>query len=117
MTKEKFLALLKTLNGDTNFVVLIIQTLFEDLPPTVAWSLAHNLYLKYYWDGPLYKVISNLNKKEHLFSSYEDCANYLKQLGYDATASKVASAFQRRSTSYCNHTFINDETKEITYYE
>lgn len=119
ITKQKFIDLLKTLDPDPNFKVLIIQTLMEELPPSVSWDLSHALYLKYFYDGPLYSLKNNLNGKTRVFASYDDVANYLKALGYDTNATQVKSAFYRRALKYCNHEFINNECnkKEIIYYE
>jgi hypothetical protein len=119
ITKQKFLDLLKTLDPDPNFKVLIIQTLMEELPSSVSWELSHALYLKYFYDGPLYSIKSNLNGKTRVFASYDDVSNYLKALGYDTNATQVKAAFYRRAPKYCNHEFINtgSNKKEIIYYE
>ena len=117
LTKGKFLELLKSLDPDPNFLVLIIKECFKRLPHAASWKLAHQLYVNYFWDKQTYKLKSNLSGEELLFTSYEEVIMYLNKLGYNVGSNEVRSAFNRRSESFCNHKFYKDEKKEITYFE
>lgn len=119
LTKGKFLELLKSLDPEPNFLTMIIKECFSKLPDAVAWKLSKQLYLNYFWDGPVYKIKNNLSGEELLFCSYTEIVMYLTKLGYETTNQKVAQAFRQESTKYCNHTFyaVNKEKKEITYFE
>lgn len=117
LTKGKFLELLSAVDPDPNFLVMIVKECFKKLPSGTAWKLSHQLYVNYFWDGNTYKLKSNLSGEELLFTSYEEVTMYLNKLGYNVTRNEVNTAFNRRSTSFCNHTFYKDEKKEITYFE
>lgn len=117
ITKGKFLELLKAMDPDPSFMVMIIKECFKKLPDATAWKLAQQLYINYFWDGPTYKIKSNLSGEETLFTSHNEVVSYLKKLGYNASLYKVTEAFNRRSTTAFNHTFFKDEKKEITYFE
>lgn len=117
LTKGKFLELLKAIDPDPSFLVLIIKECFKRLPDAASWKLAHQLYINYFWDKKVYKIKNNLSGEELLFTSYEDVTMYLNKLGYNVGISDVNQAFIRRSVSFCNHTFYRDEKKEITYFE
>lgn len=117
LTKGKFLELLKALDPDPNFFVMIIQESFKKLPPAASWKLARQLYITYFWDGNAHKLINNLTGEELYFTSHQEIATYLNKLGYKTTTTDVNNAFARRATNYCNHEFIRDAKKEITYFE
>jgi uncharacterized protein YjbK len=117
LTKGKFLELLKAVDPDPNFLVLIIKECFKRLPDAASWKLAHQLYVNYFWDKQTYKLKNNLSGEEILFTSYEEVIMYLNKLGYNVGSMEVRQAFNRRSESFCNHTFYKDEKKEITYFE
>jgi hypothetical protein len=117
LTKGKFLELLKSIDPDPNFLVLIIKECFKMLPSAASWKLARQLYINYFWEGKTYKIKSNLSGEELLFTSYEEVVTYLNKLGYKVKAQEVSTAFSRRSETFCNHTFFRDEKKEITYFE
>jgi hypothetical protein len=117
LTKGKFLELLKAVDPDPGFLVLIIKECFKKLPDAVSWKLAQQLYINYFWKGKTYKLKSNLSGEEILFTSHDEVTTYLNNLGYKVKLSEVATAFARRSTTFCNHTFYRDEKKEITYFE
>lgn len=117
LTKGKFLELLKAVDPDPSFLVLIIKECFKMLPEAVSWKLARQLYINYFWDGEVLKVKNNLTGEEILFSSQEEVCTYLLKLGYKTNLHGVARAFTNRSDSYCNHTFYRDTKKEITYFE
>ena len=117
LTKGKFLELLKAVDPDPAFLVLIIKECFKRLPDGPAWKLSRQLYLEYFWDGDVYRIKNNISGEETLFSSYTEIVQYLTKLGYKATNDGVRKAFSNRSESYCNHTFYNDKEKEITFFE
>jgi hypothetical protein len=117
LTKGKFLELLKAVDPDPNFLVLIIKECFKMLPDAASWKLAHQLYINYFWDGTVYKLKNNLTGEELLFTSNSEIKTYLNKLGYKASTADIQNAFTRRSVSFCNHTFYRDEKKEITYFE
>ena len=117
LTKGKFFELLKAMDPDPNFYVLLIKECFKNLPDSVAWKLARQLYLNYFWDGHVYKLENNITHEELMFSSYEEVYMYLQKLGYQCTRSGINQAFKSRSSKYCNHTFYRDEKEEITYFE
>lgn len=117
LTKGKFLELLNAVDPDPAFLTLIIKECFKKLPSATSWKLAHQLYVNYFWDGEVYKIKSNLSGEELIFSSYNEVLMYLHKLGYTCTLAGVKSAFTRRSTEFCNHTFYRDAKKEITYFE
>lgn len=117
LSKGKFLELLKALDPDPNFLVMIVKECFKKLPSAASWKLAHQLYVNYFWDGTTYKLINNLTGEELLFTSYVEIASYLNKLGYKVTTLDVNNAFGRRAPDYCNHQFIRDKKEEITYFE
>lgn len=117
LTRGKFLELLKAMDPDPAFLTLIIKECFSSLPDAVAWKLAHQLYINYYWDGEVYKIKSNLSGEELMFSSSKDVTIYLNKLGYNVTESKVNNAFRDRRVDWCNHQFMRDIKEEITYFE
>lgn len=117
ITKGKFLELLKAVDPDPAFLVMIIKECFTKLPDATSWKLSHQLYINYFWDGKVYKIKSNLTGEELLFTSHEEVSMYLNKLGYKTTMTTVSNAFSSRSLTYCNHTFYRDSKKEITYFE
>lgn len=117
ITKGKFLELLKAVDPDPNFLVMIIKECFKRLPSAASWKLARQLYINYFWDDKVYKVKNNLTGEELLFTSHDEVAMYLTKLGYKTGRAGVNNAFLSRSTTYCNHTFYRDDKKEITYFE
>ena len=70
LTKGKFLELLKAVDPDPNFLVLIIKECFKMLPDAASWKLAHQLYINYFWDGTVYKLKNNLTGELGLVHSY-----------------------------------------------
>ena len=117
LTKGKFLELLKSLDPDPAFLVMIIKECFGKLPDATSWKLARQLYLNYFWEGEVFKLKNNITGEELLFSSYTEINQYLTKLGYKTDNTKISVAFKNRYTDYCNHTFYNDKKKEITYFE
>lgn len=119
-TKGKFLELLKSIDPDPNFLVSIVKECFKMLPDATAWRLAHQLYMNYYYDGPVIKLRSLLSGEEILFPDAEAILNYLQKLGYDCDLKHVKLAIGKCSRDYCSHSFFNasgNNKREITYFE
>ena len=120
LTKGKFLELLKAVDPDPNFLVTIVKECFKMLPDAASWRLAHQLYMNYYYDGPIFKIKSLLTGEEILFPNEDAVLTYLVKLGYDTDMKHIRSAFSRGLQDYCSHSFYKasgDNKKEITYFE
>lgn len=130
ITKGQLLEILNNIQDDPQLLAKVVIDTFKRLPDSYRWQLAQQLYMDYYWDGPVITITNNITHVSRKFGSYADIAYYLISLGYKATVSGVSSAARRESDSYCNHSFRCDkplhtaktkeptqdtEEKEITY--
>lgn len=117
ITKGQLLAILDGIEPDPQLLAKIVIECMKKLPDAYSWQLAQQLYLEYFWDGPVITLTNNITHIVRKFTGTEDIVIYLKELGYSCSANGVRLAIKNRSKNYCNHTFDRDNEKEITFVE
>ena len=121
ITKGKLLEILNNIDPDPQLLARIVTDCMKRLPDAYSWQLSHQLYMQYYWEGPVYTVTNNLTGVSRKFGTVHDIVVYLNGLGYsNANPKSVGKALRARSSTAFNHTFDRedekeDEEKEITY--
>lgn len=130
LTKGQLIQVLDNIDDDPQLLAKIILNAMKRLPDAYSWQLAQQLYMDYYWDGPVITVTNNITHISRKFSTSSDIATYLHGLGYKCSVSSITDAVKRGSKTYCNHTFeltkapeesspnrdtFYDNKKEITY--
>lgn len=122
ITKGQLLNILNSIDNDPQLLAKIVLDVMKRLPDSYRWQLAQQLYMEYFWDGPIVTVTNNITGVVRKFSTATEIATYLKALGYRCSPNGVRDAIKRHSKTYCNHTFDSDydefaEEKEITFVE
>lgn len=117
LTKGKFLEILNAIDPDPQLLARIVTDCMKRLPDAYSWQLAQQLYMQYYWKGPVITLTNNITGVVRKFASNQDIITYLQELGYTCSPSGVSGAIRSRSRNYCNHTFDRENEKEITYFE
>lgn len=116
ITKGQLLTILNGIEPDPQLLSKIIIDCMKRLPDAYSWQLSQQLYMEYFWDGPVITITNNITGVVRKFGTAVDICNYLKSLGYDCSPDGVRRAIRDRRANYCNHTFDAEE-KEITYFE
>ena len=116
ITKGQLMDILNSIEADPQLLSKIVVDTMKRLPDSYRWQLAQQLYMEYYWDGPIITVTNNLTHVSRKFGSTTDIVLYLKGLGYKASAQGVRNALAGHK-DYCNHSFETQEEKEITFVE
>lgn len=117
LTKGQLLDILNSIDADPQLLSKIVVDVMKRLPDAYRWQLSQQLYMEYYWDGPIITVTNKLTNVSRKFGSTTDIVSYLKGLGYKATSQGVRNAMAGHR-DYCNHIIIGEENeKEITFVE
>lgn len=104
MNKEKLLEVMKALN-DAPYKTRMARLIFESLQPSVAYGLAYEFYLKYYYTGTIVEVQPLNSTSRFLFTTVADTYKYIKEMYPKSNQSYIYDCLKGNKPHAYNHTF------------